>query len=81
MAIGLSESSQRINSIDAAHLTRSAKMFSHFLLFVVILFVAKRLVEIVILIAQRLGRQTSAGSETIANAGCMPKTGEPNVAG
>ncbi len=33
-------------------------MFSHFLLLVVILFVAKRLVEVVTLILQRLGRQT-----------------------
>ncbi len=56
-------------------------MFSLFLLFVVMLFVAKRLVEVVILILQRLGRQTSAGSETIANAGCLPKVSEPNVAG
>lgn len=56
-------------------------MFSHFLLFVVMLFVAKRLAEVVILILQRLGRQTSAGAEIIANAGCLPKASEPNVAG
>jgi hypothetical protein len=56
-------------------------MFSHFLLLVVMLLVAKRLVEVVILIVQRLGRQTSAGSETIANEDCLPKAGEPNVAG
>ncbi|MGH7451687.1 MAG: hypothetical protein ACRENG_10105 [bacterium] len=53
-------------------------MFSLFLLFVVMLFVAKRLVEVVILILQRLGRQTP---EITATDGCLPKAGEPNVAG
>ncbi len=53
-------------------------MFSLFLLFVVMLFVANRLMEVVILIVQRLGRQTP---EITANAGCLPKAGEPNVAG
>ena len=67
--------------INAAHLTRSAKMFSLFLLFVVILLVAKRLVEVVILIQQRLGRQINAGLEIKANEGCLPKAGKPNVAG
>jgi hypothetical protein len=62
-------------------LTRSAKMFSHFLLFAVMLLVAKRLVEVVVLLLQRLGRQTSSGPETTAAASCLPETGEPNVAG
>jgi hypothetical protein len=56
-------------------------MFSLFLLFVVMLFVAKRLVEVVTLILQRLGRQAGADSETIANAGRLSKAGEPNIAG
>ncbi len=56
-------------------------MFSLFLLFVVMLLVAKRLVAVVVLLLQRLGRQTGADSETIANAGCLSKAGEPNVVG
>jgi hypothetical protein len=45
------------------------------------LLVAKRLVEVVILIQQRLGRQINAGLEIKTNEGCLPKAGEPNVAG
>ena len=56
-------------------------MFSLFLLFIVILLVARRLMKVIILIVQRLGRQTGADSETIVNAGCLSKAGEPNVAG
>ncbi len=56
-------------------LTRSAKMLSHLLLLIVMFLVAKRLVEVVILIVQRLGRQTSAGPEIAANEDCLPKAG------
>jgi hypothetical protein len=60
-------------------ITRSAKMFSHFLLFVVMLLVAKRLVEVVILIQQRLGRQINTGSETTPGENCLSKVGEPTA--
>jgi hypothetical protein len=56
-------------------------MFSLLLLFAVMLLVAKRLVEVFILIQQRLGRKINAGLEVKANAGCLPKAGEPNVTG
>ncbi len=50
-------------------------MLSHLLLLIVMFLVAKRLVEVVILIVQRLGRQTSAGPEIAANEDCLPKAG------
>jgi hypothetical protein len=54
-------------------------MFSLFLLFVVTLLVAKRLAEVVVLLQQRFGRQTSAGPEITVNDGCLPKVGEPTA--
>ncbi len=45
-------------------LARSAKMITHFLLIAVLLLLAIRLREVVILLQQRLGRRTNVGSET-----------------
>lgn len=51
-------------------------MISKFLLLAVLILLAKRLLEVVILILQRLGRQTNAGAEVLPNDGCVPEIGK-----
>lgn len=54
-------------------------MIANFLLLVVLFLLAKRLVEVFILIQQRLGRQTNAGAEVLPKGGCLPELGKPTA--